>query len=79
MSTTPGSPDSGPRLEVSMDYQARMVNIRMWRALDLSPTPISFPFAMFKEVAADIAGAEAQQERSGYRFTPPSGLSLVRD
>lgn len=59
-----GSPDSGPRLEVVCDHDTRMVNIKMWRALDLAPTPISFPFAMFKEVTSEILLHEARSERS---------------
>ena len=74
-----GSPDSGPRMEVSVDHATRMVNIKMWRALDLAPTPIAFPFAVFKQVASEILSDEVDRERHGFRWTAPAGLKLVSD
>lgn len=70
--------DSGPRMEVAVDHDTRMVNIRMWRHLDLAPTPISFPFAVFKNVVAEILNDEVARERAGFRWTPPTARpSLV--
>jgi hypothetical protein len=76
-----GSPDSGPRMEVTLDHDTRMVHINMWRQFDLAPTPIAFPFAVFKEACAEINREEAERERHGFRWTymPKPGPHLVND